>query len=197
VLPKSAAFEWGFRRSRAFAAPFGPQPLTHEKTVRIARADWFTTKGQGFLYVEARTTEGAQENPVVTMQLENDSGEGTEFGFALGRHRGERRARLRPEPAGHGREVPRGDNHDPLKTPRAARHAVRVAATTIAANCDARRPRRGLGEAVADLRDRLVLRRLERRVERVRPRRQDRHDGLRIHRDQLSVDAACERAAVA
>ena len=46
-----------------------------------ACSDWFTTKGQGFLYVEARTTEGAQENPVVTMQLENDSGEGTEFAF--------------------------------------------------------------------------------------------------------------------
>ena len=75
VLPKDEGFEWGFRRSRAFVAPF--TPLTHEKTVRIARADWFTTKGQGFLYVEARTTEGAQENPVVTMQLENDSGEGT------------------------------------------------------------------------------------------------------------------------
>ena len=80
VLPKSAGFEWGFRRTRAFAAPF--QPMTHEKTVRIARADWFTTKGQGFLYVEARTTEGAQESPVVTMQLENDRGEGTEFGDA-------------------------------------------------------------------------------------------------------------------
>ncbi|HEX5781367.1 MAG TPA: M14 family metallopeptidase [Solirubrobacteraceae bacterium] len=80
VLPKSAGFEWGFRRTRAFAAPF--QPMTHEKTVRIARADWFTTKGQGFLYVEARTTEGAQESPVVTMELENDRGEGTEFGDA-------------------------------------------------------------------------------------------------------------------
>jgi len=57
-------------------------PFTHEETVRIARADWFTTKGQGFLYVEARTTEGLQTNPVVTMQLENDSGPGTPFGFA-------------------------------------------------------------------------------------------------------------------
>ena len=61
VLPKSEGFEWGFRRSRAFAPPL--TPLTHEKTVRIARADWFTTKGQGFLYVEARTTEGAQDEP--------------------------------------------------------------------------------------------------------------------------------------
>jgi Zinc carboxypeptidase len=80
VLPKRAGFEWGFRQSRAFATPFaGVQ--SHEATVRIARADWFTTKGQGFLYVEARTTEGAQTDPIVTMQLENDSGEGTEFGF--------------------------------------------------------------------------------------------------------------------
>ncbi|MET7969840.1 hypothetical protein [Micromonospora sp. NPDC005305] len=58
------------------------QPLTHEETVRIARADWFTTKGQGFLYVEARTTEGAQTSPIVGMQLENDSGAGTPFGSA-------------------------------------------------------------------------------------------------------------------
>ena len=53
---------------------------THESTVRIARADWFTTKGQGFLYVEARTTEGQQSSPVVTMQLANDAGAGTPFG---------------------------------------------------------------------------------------------------------------------
>jgi Zinc carboxypeptidase/Chitobiase/beta-hexosaminidase C-terminal domain len=79
VLPKREGFEWSFRQGRAFATPFGA--MTHEKTVRVVRADWFTTKGQGFLYVEARTTEGAQEDPVVTMQLENDSGEGTEFGF--------------------------------------------------------------------------------------------------------------------
>ena len=79
VLPKNEGFEWRFRQGRAFATPFGA--MTHEKTVRVVRADWFTTKGQGFLYVEARTTEGAQETPVVTMQLENDRGEGTEFGF--------------------------------------------------------------------------------------------------------------------
>jgi hypothetical protein len=54
--------------------------LAHESTVRIARADWFTTKGQGFLYVEARTTEGEQTTPIVTMQLANDSGPGTAFG---------------------------------------------------------------------------------------------------------------------
>jgi hypothetical protein len=82
VLRKSEGFEWGFRQGRVFATPFAPpSAMTHEKTVRVVRADWFTTKGQGFLYVEARTTEGAQENPVVTMQLENDRGEGTEFAF--------------------------------------------------------------------------------------------------------------------
>ncbi|HWK29047.1 MAG TPA: M14 family metallopeptidase [Solirubrobacter sp.] len=54
-----------------------PRPAA--PTVRIVRADWFTTKGQGFLYVEARTTEGAQTNPTVAMTLENDQGPGTEF----------------------------------------------------------------------------------------------------------------------
>ncbi|SCF05396.1 Chitobiase/beta-hexosaminidase C-terminal domain-containing protein [Micromonospora viridifaciens] len=56
--------------------------FSHSDTVRVVRADWFTTKGQGFLYVEARTTEGQQANPIVTMQLENDSGAGTSFGSA-------------------------------------------------------------------------------------------------------------------
>ena len=83
VLPKSENFEWSFRQGRAFATPF--RALTHEATVRIARADWFTTKGQGFLYVEARTTEGAQTDPVVTMQLENDSGEGHRRSASRGR----------------------------------------------------------------------------------------------------------------
>jgi len=50
--------------------------------VRVVRADWFTTKGQGFLYVEARTTEGAQADPIVGMQLENDSGKSTPWGYA-------------------------------------------------------------------------------------------------------------------
>ena len=39
--------------------------LDHDATVRVVRADWFTTKGQGFLYVEARTTEGQQTDPIV------------------------------------------------------------------------------------------------------------------------------------
>ena len=87
VLPKSADFQWDSRQGRAFTAPFAPDAgaPTHAETVRIARADWFTTKEQGFLYVEARTTEG--KNPAVLMQLENDSGEGTEFAFARGMSR--------------------------------------------------------------------------------------------------------------
>ncbi len=56
--------------------------LDHEATVRIVRADYFTTKGQGFLYVEARTTLGQQSNPVVTMQLANNTGPSTPFGTA-------------------------------------------------------------------------------------------------------------------
>jgi hypothetical protein len=85
VLSEQEQFEWGFHQDLAFAAPFAAPSVTtlsHEETVRIARADWFTTKGQGFLYVEARTTAGAQTNPVVTMQLENDTGRDTDFGFA-------------------------------------------------------------------------------------------------------------------
>ena len=50
-----------------------------DPTVRVVRADYFTTKGQGFLYVEARTTQGAQTNPVVGMTLESDQGPGTNF----------------------------------------------------------------------------------------------------------------------
>jgi hypothetical protein len=85
VLSEREQFEWSFRQGSAFRSPFSGRsavPLSHEETVRIARADWFTTKGQGFLYVEARTTEGAQTDPIVTMQLENDSGRGTPFNFA-------------------------------------------------------------------------------------------------------------------
>ncbi|MFI6265249.1 M14 family metallopeptidase [Micromonospora sp. NPDC051006] len=84
ILGDDEGFAWneeadgGFQSRRTQTV----QPLSHEKTVRVVRADWFTTKGQGFLYVEARTTEGQQADPVVEMQLENDSGRGTSFGFA-------------------------------------------------------------------------------------------------------------------
>ncbi len=84
ILGDDESFAWsdeadgGIQALGARAA----QAFSNEETVRIARADWFTTKGQGFLYVEARTTQGQQTNPIVTMQLENDSGPGTSFGLA-------------------------------------------------------------------------------------------------------------------
>lgn len=87
IIGDDEAFAWsdeadgGLRASGARTAQ-AVQPASHEATVRVVRADWFTTKGQGFLYVEARTTEGQRSNPVVTMQLENDSGKDTPFGFA-------------------------------------------------------------------------------------------------------------------
>ncbi|MEU8167902.1 hypothetical protein AB0B97_15530 [Micromonospora sp. NPDC049004] len=76
VLRDGVGFGWSDEADGgiAGAAARVAQPASHEATVRIARADWFTTKGQGFLYVEARTTEGQQAEPVVEMQLENDSG---------------------------------------------------------------------------------------------------------------------------
>ena len=61
----------------AAADPVLPKPP--DPTVRVVRADYFTTKGQGFLYVEARTTLGNQTTPVVGMTLENDQGPGTNF----------------------------------------------------------------------------------------------------------------------
>ena len=46
--------------------------------VRIVRADYFTTKGQGFLYVEARSGQTTTGN--IGMQLANDAGPGTPLG---------------------------------------------------------------------------------------------------------------------
>ena len=67
----------------ARAAPRRPRhPLLQPPapTVRVVRADYFTTKGQGFLYVEARTTrDTGQTQAPITMRLENDSGAGTAF----------------------------------------------------------------------------------------------------------------------
>jgi zinc carboxypeptidase/chitobiase/beta-hexosaminidase-like protein len=83
VLDRGERFEWSFAQDGGFGSPFGARALlapAEQDTVRIARADWFTTKGQGFLYVEAKTTDGADE-PAVAMQLENDTGPGTGFGF--------------------------------------------------------------------------------------------------------------------
>ena len=64
----------------AEALPRPPAP-----TVRVVRADYFSTKGQGFLYVEARTTQGAQTTPVVRMTLENDTATGTGVRLAAAR----------------------------------------------------------------------------------------------------------------
>ncbi|MEV4534568.1 M14 family metallopeptidase [Asanoa sp. NPDC049518] len=86
ILADNEGFEWpevadgGIAGASASARSV--QTLNHEETVRVVRADWFTTKGQGFLYVEARTTEGAQTDPIVGMQLENDSGKATDWGYA-------------------------------------------------------------------------------------------------------------------
>lgn len=77
ILAPGEEFEWGFAKAQIAAADTLLRPAA--PTVRIVRADYFTTKGQGFLYVEARTTQGAQTTPVVTMTLENDTGAGTAF----------------------------------------------------------------------------------------------------------------------
>jgi hypothetical protein len=76
IVERGAEFKWKAVKAQSFAAAALPRPP--EPTVRIVRADWFTTKGQGFLYVEARTTQGTQI-PAVGMTLENDQGPGTEF----------------------------------------------------------------------------------------------------------------------
>ena len=45
-------------------------------TVRVVRADFFSTKGQGFLYVEARTTQGRADDAGRGDALESDTGDG-------------------------------------------------------------------------------------------------------------------------
>ena len=94
VISDAERFEWDLSAdgAQSFALRSGPSSqfspletllaLDHDATVRIVRADYFTTKGQGFLYVEARTTLGQQSNPVITMQLANDTGANTPFGTA-------------------------------------------------------------------------------------------------------------------
>src|ERR1700754_2619525 len=76
VVEHGQEFTWRTVTAKSLAAalPRPPGP-----TVRVVRADYFTTKGQGFLYVEARTTQGAQTNPTIGMTLENDQGPGTNF----------------------------------------------------------------------------------------------------------------------
>ena len=84
IVEPGQEFSWGFRSAPAFkrapaAAAASALPKPPDPTVRVVRADYFTTKGQGFLYVEARTTEGAQTTPIVGMTVANDQGPGTEF----------------------------------------------------------------------------------------------------------------------
>src|SRR4051794_15628878 len=76
IVERGTEFTWRTVKAKSLAAAL---PRPPEPTVRVVRADYFTTKGQGFLYVEARTTQGAQANPTVGMTLENDQGPGTEF----------------------------------------------------------------------------------------------------------------------
>ena len=99
--------------------------LVDEPTVRIVRADYFTTKGQGFLYVEARTTLGQQSSPVITMQLANDTGTGTPFGTESQHEQVHRfgRVHVPPEPREGGRPAesdPRHEQH------RRHRHRLRL-----------------------------------------------------------------------
>ncbi len=77
IVENGEEFEWNFATSKSLLSEALPRPAA--PTVRVVRADYFSTKGQGFLYVEARTTLGNQTSPVVTMQLENNTGKDTAF----------------------------------------------------------------------------------------------------------------------
>ena len=80
VVEPGQEFKWSWKADgapqAALADPVLPRPPA--PTVRIARADYFTTKGQGFLYVEARTTTPSA--PGITLTLEhNGAAGGTPF----------------------------------------------------------------------------------------------------------------------
>src|SRR3954454_18427697 len=80
VVAPGQEFAWALGKTKTAAEAAATTLLApRASTVRVLRADYFTTKGQGFLYVEARTTEGAQSTPVVGMTVENDTGPGTAF----------------------------------------------------------------------------------------------------------------------
>ena len=61
VVEPGEEFQWSFQADGS-ARPRSRIRCSSRRrpTVRVVRADYFTTKGQGFLYVEARTTEAAQ-----------------------------------------------------------------------------------------------------------------------------------------
>ncbi len=63
-------------RADATAAAADPLLAPPAPTVRVVRADYFTTKGQGFLYVEARTTRTSAEPRADHDALESDTGAG-------------------------------------------------------------------------------------------------------------------------
>ena len=75
VLPADAPqpADLGTSRDPAAAAD-GPSTLQTD-SVTVGRVDYFTTKGQGFLSVEAKTSQGGDSS--VTMDLAWDSGPGT------------------------------------------------------------------------------------------------------------------------
>ncbi|MDA0180203.1 M14 family metallopeptidase [Solirubrobacter phytolaccae] len=77
ILEPGQEFRWSLAKANTVAADSLLAPPA--PTVRVVRADFFSTKGQGFLYVEARTTKGAQTNPIVGMTLESDTGAETAF----------------------------------------------------------------------------------------------------------------------
>ena len=77
-------------------------------TVRVVRADFFSTKGQGFLYVEARTTKGAQTTPGRGDDARERHGRG--HGVRVTAHdeplRGLGRVHVPPQPVQGGHEHP-------------------------------------------------------------------------------------------
>lgn len=77
IVQPGQEFKWSMAPAQVAAADALLRPPA--PTVRVVRADFFSTKGQGFLYVEARTTKGAQTAPAVGMTLESDTGAGTAF----------------------------------------------------------------------------------------------------------------------
>lgn len=85
-LEPGEEFKWVDRPARPFKTAKSKNaalPRPPEAKVRVVRADWFTTKGQGFLYVEARLAESEKDIPGIQLQLAYDRGAGTDFGTPL------------------------------------------------------------------------------------------------------------------
>jgi hypothetical protein len=81
ATPTTSAVRLAPASAESLAAQFstlGPLVDGVKPPVRIVRADYFTTKGQGFLYVEARSGQTGTQN--IGMQLANDTGPGTPLG---------------------------------------------------------------------------------------------------------------------